>query len=80
MNSLAWIGVIAWGLLITVFGLVQAAPGIEQAAELAPHDVIFLVGGGLVTCLMGIVGLAGFRGWIPGLQDASLRNEQKSRA
>ena len=80
MNSLAWIGIIAWGLVITAFGLVQAAPGIGQAGELAPHDVIFLVGGGLVTCLIGIVGLAGFMGWIPGLRNAGLRNEQKSRA
>jgi hypothetical protein len=75
MNSLAWIGIIVWGLVITAFGLVQAAPAGAQAGELAPHDVIFLVSGGLVTCLIGIVGLAGFMGWIP-----FLRNEQKSRA
>jgi hypothetical protein len=75
MNSLAWIGIIVWGLVITAFGLVQAAPAGAQAGELAPHDVIFLVGCGLVTCLIGIVGLAGFMGWIP-----FLRNEQKSRA
>jgi hypothetical protein len=74
MNSLAWIGIIAWGLVITGFGLVQAAPAGAAAGELAPHDVIFLVGGGLVTCLIGIVGLAG------GLNNDGLRNEQKSRA
>jgi hypothetical protein len=75
MNRLAWIGVIVWGMVITAFGLVQAAPAGAQAGELAAHDVIFLVGGGLLTCLIGIVGLAGFMGWVPGL-----RNEQKSRA
>jgi hypothetical protein len=75
MNRLAWIGIIVWGMVITAFGLVQAAPAGAQAGELAAHDVIFLVGGGLLTCLIGIVGLAGFMGWVPGL-----RNEQKSRA
>lgn len=77
MNSLAWIGIIVWGLLVTAFGLLSAGPPPEQglAQELAPHDVIFLVAGGLLTCLIGIVGLLGFMGWIPGL-----RNEQKSRA
>jgi hypothetical protein len=75
MNSLAWIGIIAWGLVLTAFGLVQAAPAGAQTDALAAHDVIFLVGGGLVTCLIGMVGLAGFMGWVPGL-----RNEQKSRA
>ena len=75
MNSLAWIGIIAWGLVLTAFGLAQAAPAGAQAGELAPHDVIFLVGGGLVTCLIGVVGLVGFMGRVPGL-----RHEQKSRA
>jgi len=72
MNKLAWMGIIVWGIVLTAFGLGQATPAGAQAGELAAHDVIFLVGGGLVTCLIGIVGLAG---WVPGL-----RNEQKSRA
>jgi len=80
MNSLAWIGIIVWGLVVTAFGLVQAAPAGAQTGGLAPHDVIFLVGGGLVTCLIGIVGLAGRMAGVPGLGDAGLRNEQKSRA
>ncbi|MEW6370749.1 MAG: hypothetical protein AB1584_07425 [Pseudomonadota bacterium] len=75
MNSLAWIGIIVWGLVVTAFGLVSASPPLEQGQELAPHDVIFLVTGGLLTCLIGIVGLLGFMGWIPGL-----RSEQKSGA
>lgn len=75
MNRLAWIGIIVWGLVLTAFGLGQAAPAGAQAAELAAHDVIFLVGGGLLTCLIGIAGLAGFMESVPGL-----RNEQKSRA
>jgi hypothetical protein len=85
MNSLAWIGIIVWGLIVTGFGLVSATPPLEQAGELAAHDVFFLVSGGLFTCLIGIVGLLGFMGWIPGLEraglrGATLRNEQKSRA
>ena len=79
MNSLAWIGIIVWGLIVTGFGLLSAAP-LEQAADVAPHDVFLLVSGGLLTCLIGIVGLLGFMGWIPGLQNAGLQREQKSRA
>ena len=90
MNSLAWIGIIVWGLVLTGFGLVSATPPLEQAANgPAAHDVIFLVSGGLLTCLIGIVGLLGFMGWIPGLQSAGLQSaglqsglqgKQKSRA
>lgn len=74
MNSLAWIGIIVWGLVVTGFGLMSATP-LEAAQEVAAHDVVFLVSGGLLTCLIGIVGLLGFMGWIPGLHA-----ERKSRA
>ena len=71
MNSLAWIGIIVWGLVVTGIGLVSAAPpdlAHEVAShEVAAHDVIFLISGGLLTCLIGIVGLLGFMGWVPGL-------------
>ena len=68
MNSLAWIGIIVWGLVVTGFGLVSAGPPLEGGHAPAAHDVIFLVTGGLLTCLIGIVGLLGFMGWIPGLR------------
>jgi len=69
MNSLAWIGIIFWGLLLTGFGLANAAP-LPQAGtgEVAAHDVIFLVAGGLLTCLIGVTGLMGFLGWLPGMR------------
>jgi hypothetical protein len=74
MNSLAWIGIILWGLLLTGFGLASAEPAPQAtAAELAAQDVFFLITGGLVTCLIGFLGLMGFMGWIPGLH-----KEQKS--
>ena len=37
------------------------------------QDVFFLITGGLLTCLIGFLGLMGFMGWIPGLH-----KEQKS--
>ncbi|WP_305822720.1 hypothetical protein [Massilia brevitalea] len=90
MNSLAWIGIIVWGLVITGFGLVSAGPPLPHGHAVAPHDVTLLVAGGLLTCLIGVVGLLGFMGWIPGLQGAGLQRtglqnrgmqkEQKSRA
>ena len=75
MNSLTWIGIIVWGIVLTLFGLLSAGPAPGEQGHLQPHDVVFLVAGGLLSCLIGIVGLLGFMGWIPGL-----RNEQKSRA
>ncbi len=66
MNSLAWIGIIVWGILVTGFGLGFAgAPA--GAAEVQPHDVVFLVAGGFVTCLIGVTGLLRLVGWLPGL-------------
>jgi hypothetical protein len=75
MNSLAWIGVIAWGILVTIFGLFSAGAPSGPGPTLQPYDVIFLVTGGLLTCLIGITGLFGLLGWLPGL-----RKEQKNRA
>ncbi|WP_036165702.1 hypothetical protein [Massilia sp. 9096] len=73
MNSLAWIGIILWGLVVTGFGLANAAP--QPGTDVAAQDVIFLISGGLLTCLIGCTGLMGFMGWVPGL-----RKEQKSLA
>ena len=90
MNSLTWIGIIVWGLVVTGFGLVSAGPPLPESHAVAPHDVTLLVAGGLLTCLIGVVGLLGFMGWIPGLQGAGrqstglqnrgMQKEQKSRA
>jgi len=66
MNSLAWIGIILWGLLLTGFGLASAGPA-PQPGEMAAQDVFFLITGGLLTCLIGCLGLTGFMGWMPGL-------------
>ena len=68
MNSIAWIAVIVWGIFVTGCGL-----GTTGMADAQPQDVAFLITGGLVTLLVGTVGLLGVIGWIPGL-----RTEQKS--
>jgi hypothetical protein len=68
MSSLAWIGIIVWGIFVTGCGL-----GMLGMADAPPQDVAFLLAGGLLTCLLGAVGLLGFMAWIPGL-----RGEQKS--
>ena len=68
MNSLAWIGIIIWGVVITGFGLLTAEPPSEASGTLQAHDVVFLVAGGLLTCLIGVTGLMGLMGWIPGLR------------
>ena len=69
MNSMAWIGIIIWGVIVASFGLLSAHPPGEAATGgLQAQDVVFLVAGGLVTRLIGITGLLGFMGWIPGLR------------
>ena len=69
MNSMAWIGIIVWGMIVAAFGLLSAHPAGDAAAGgLEPQDVLFLVAGGLLTCLIGVTGLLGFMGWIPGLR------------
>jgi len=76
MNSMAWVGIILWGVLLTGFGLASAGPAPEAGGGgLAAHDVFFLIAGGMLTCLIGFFGLIGFMGWMP-----KLRKEQKSVA
>jgi hypothetical protein len=76
MNSLAWIGIIFWGLLLTGFGMASVTPAPHPpAGDMAAQDVIFLIAGGLLTCLIGVTGLMGFMGWIPGLHGARLHKE-----
>lgn len=75
MNSLAWTGIIVWGIIVTAFGLTMAGPPEAQSGAMQPQDVVFLIAGGLLTCLIGMVGLLGMMAWVPGLRD-----EQKSCA
>src|SRR4051794_9946423 len=74
MNSIAWVGIILWGVLLTGFGMVSAGPAPQLgSADVAAHDAFFLISGGLLTCLIGFTGLTGLMGWVP-----TLRKEQKS--
>ena len=75
MNTMTWIGIIVWGMIITGFGLAAAGTPTGIQPELQAHDVVFLVTGGLLTILIGIAGVLGVMGWIPGL-----RKDQKSIA
>ena len=68
MNSLTWIGIIVWGIVLTGFGLLSAEPASGPSGHLQPHDVVFLMAGGLLSCLIGCAGLVGMMGWVPGLR------------
>ena len=68
MNSLTWIGIIVWGIVLTLFGLLSAGPAPDAQGHVQAHDIVFLVAGGLLTCLIGCTGLMGMMGWIPGVQ------------
>ena len=68
MNTLTWIGIIIWGMVLTLFGLLSAGPAPAMQGLVEAHDVLFLIAGGLLTCLIGFAGLVGMMGWIPGIQ------------
>ena len=74
MHRLTWIGTIVWGAFVGGFGLTGLEAGIGTGVgEIEPQDVMFLIAGGMVTCLIGVFGLVGLMGWVSGL-----RTEQKS--
>lgn len=68
MNNLAWIGVIVWGVVLTALGLLSTASGGASIAVPPAHDIVFIVAGGMLTCMIGAAGLLGLMGWIPGLR------------
>ena len=73
MNSLTWIGIIVWGIVLTLFGLLSAGPAPDAQGHVQAHDIVFLVAGGLLTCLIGCTGLMGMMGWIPRTKTKKLR-------
>jgi len=74
MNSQTWIGIIIWGIFITGFGLVSDVAAAGQS-QVQAQDLVFLIAGGSVTCMIGVIGLMGCMGWIP-----AVRGAQKSCA
>ena len=68
MNSLRWSAVIAWGIALTVLGMLSAGAVSDPSGQSEASNVVFLIAGGLVTSLVGAIGLMGFIGWIPGLR------------
>ncbi|MDB5764784.1 MAG: hypothetical protein JWQ21_3779 [Herminiimonas sp.] len=69
MNKHIWGGIIIWGIFVTCFGVGAMNPASIAAnyfTYAAPdQEMIFLLAGGMVTCLIGLIGLIGFTGWIP---------------
>ena len=70
MNKYLWGGVIIWGIFITFFGLGAMSPVRAAAPD---QEVIFLLAAGLVTCFVGLVGLATVMTHIPGFARLSSR-------
>jgi hypothetical protein len=66
MNKHSWSGIIVWGIFVTLVGLgaMNPTPVAANSFSYAPADqeMIFLLAGGLVTCLIGLVGLIRFIG------------------
>jgi hypothetical protein len=68
MNKHIWGGIIMWGIFVTFFGLGAMNP-VQIAAP--DQEVIFLLAGGLVTCLIGVIGLVGVMARIPAFNKQS---------
>jgi hypothetical protein len=66
MNKTTWIGTIVWGAFVAGFGLTGVGAG-AGGTGIEPQDVMFLIAGGMVSCLIGVIGLIGFMGWVPGM-------------
>ena len=73
MNGMGWIGVILWGIFMTGIGLVSVSTVPDVPGAMPDQAVVMLVSVGLLTCLIGALGVCGLLSWIPGL-----REEQKS--
>ena len=87
MNKQSWTGIIIWGVFVTCVGLgvMNPAEAVRNSLSSAAADqeVIFLLVGGLVTSLIGVVGLIGFIGSMPGSERQSstaTRTSSASRA
>lgn len=48
-----------WGAFVTGFGLTSLGAG---GSDIAPQDVVLLIVAGMLTCLIGVIGLAGVTG------------------
>ena len=61
-----WGGIIIWGTLVICFGLGTMNPTYavanSAAGALPDQEVIFLLSGGIVACLLGTIGLLRFHG------------------
>jgi hypothetical protein len=66
MNKYGWGGIVIWGIFVTCFGLGTMNPTSavmnSAAGQVPDQEVIFLLSGGIVTCLIGIFGLIGCMG------------------
>ena len=62
MNQFIWIGIIVWGILVMGFGMATVEPVAPAGRTDPAHDVLFLLTGGLLSCLIGMLGLCGLDG------------------
>ncbi|MBW3510832.1 MULTISPECIES: hypothetical protein [Janthinobacterium] len=65
-NSI-WLGLIGGGLLATALGF--CALDLAPQAGSPVFGVMLLLTGGMVSCLAGVVGMAGMLAWVPGMAD-----------
>ncbi|TFW21049.1 hypothetical protein E4L96_09615 [Massilia arenosa] len=67
MNHFIWIGIIVWGVLVTLFGMgtLTSVDSTSLTAQMPPHDLAFLVACGMLSCLIGALGLTGLLHRLP---------------
>ncbi len=71
MKISVWAGLMGAGLLATVLGFGALHPAVAGAAHakatLAEVAQLLLLTGGMLSALLGAIGMAGLMSWIPGL-------------
>lgn len=75
MNHRTWLGMILWGLVMFAIGLASTPVPSAADAAVPAQDALFLVTGGMLSCMIGLLGLCGVMGWIP-----AFRKEKQSAA
>jgi hypothetical protein len=63
-HRLAWLAVIAWGLLIAALGMHAIDPAplspLELDIDSPARPAIYLLAAGIVTCMVGLIGVLGW--------------------
>ncbi len=75
LQRLPWLAVIVWGLFIAALGMHAIDPAPISPAEIdvdgPARPAIYLLAAGIVTCMVGLAGLLGWKRPLDGTADSA---------